>query len=190
MTRWWLSLVWCACGAPAASPPGVTFRSTPQGEYQVRQLQGWQVNVASGVPGNAPGDAALALLDAQLAAVAQVVPAAALARLREVPLWLSAHDTVCPAACYHPSAEWLSEHGYEPAKHGGVEITDVQRFVDWSQQQPWMVLHELAHSYHHQVLGFNDADLAAKGAVPAGFVLTLALREVKDEWLAPFANVR
>jgi thiamine-monophosphate kinase len=39
-----------------------------------------------------------------------------------------------------------------------------------------------------KALRVNLSDLAAKGATPAGFVLTLALREVKDEWLAPFAK--
>lgn len=39
-----------------------------------------------------------------------------------------------------------------------------------------------------KALRVNLSDLAAKGASPAGFVLTLALREVKEEWLAPFAR--
>lgn len=39
-----------------------------------------------------------------------------------------------------------------------------------------------------KALRVNLSDLAAKGAMPAGFVLTLALREAKDEWLAPFAR--
>ena len=39
-----------------------------------------------------------------------------------------------------------------------------------------------------KALRANLSDLAAKGAVPAGFVLTLALREAKEEWLAPFAR--
>src|SRR4051812_24363830 len=33
----------------------------------------------------------------------------------------------------------------------------------------------------------NLSDLAAKGAVPAGFVLTLALRNADEAWLKPFA---
>ena len=32
------------------------------------------------------------------------------------------------------------------------------------------------------------SDLAAKGATPAGFVLTLALRDADEKWLAPFAR--
>jgi len=39
-----------------------------------------------------------------------------------------------------------------------------------------------------KALRVNLSDIAAKGAEPAGFVLTLALREAKDEWLAPFAR--
>ena len=39
-----------------------------------------------------------------------------------------------------------------------------------------------------KALRVNLSDLAAKGAVPAGFVLTLVLRDVKEQWLAPFAR--
>lgn len=39
-----------------------------------------------------------------------------------------------------------------------------------------------------KALRVNLSDLAAKGAVPVGFVLTLALREAKEQWLAPFAR--
>ncbi|MGO4716805.1 thiamine-phosphate kinase [Bradyrhizobium sp. 2TAF24] len=38
-----------------------------------------------------------------------------------------------------------------------------------------------------KALRVNLSDLAAKGAVPAGFVLTLALRDAADAWLSPFA---
>ncbi|MGY3392637.1 thiamine-monophosphate kinase [Bradyrhizobium sp. USDA 3311] len=39
-----------------------------------------------------------------------------------------------------------------------------------------------------KALRVNLSDLAAKGAVPAGFVLTLALRSKEDAWLGPFAD--
>jgi thiamine-monophosphate kinase len=38
-----------------------------------------------------------------------------------------------------------------------------------------------------KALRVNLSDLAAKGAVPAGFVLTLALRDIDEAWLRPFA---
>ncbi|MBR0849656.1 thiamine-phosphate kinase [Bradyrhizobium diazoefficiens] len=39
-----------------------------------------------------------------------------------------------------------------------------------------------------KALRVNLSDLAAKGAAPAGFVLTLALRSKDDSWLRPFAD--
>ena len=43
-------------------------------------------------------------------------------------------------------------------------------------------------SVARKALRVNLSDLAAKGATPAGFVLTLALRTVDDAWLTPFAQ--
>src|ERR1700731_2049078 len=39
-----------------------------------------------------------------------------------------------------------------------------------------------------KALRVNLSDLAAKGATPAGFLLTLALRSADDEWLSSFAR--
>jgi len=39
-----------------------------------------------------------------------------------------------------------------------------------------------------KALRVNLSDLASKGATPAGFLLTLALRGADDAWLAPFAR--
>ncbi len=39
-----------------------------------------------------------------------------------------------------------------------------------------------------KALRVNLSDLAAKGASPAGFVLTLAIRDAAEKWLAPFAR--
>src|SRR3954447_9033061 len=39
-----------------------------------------------------------------------------------------------------------------------------------------------------KALRVNLSDLAAKGAVPAGFVLTLALRNAEESWLKAFAD--
>ncbi|MDB5617977.1 thiamine-phosphate kinase [Tardiphaga sp.] len=45
-----------------------------------------------------------------------------------------------------------------------------------------------ADSIARKALRVNLSDLAAKGAVPAGFVLTLALRDTDEAWLAEFAR--
>lgn len=43
-------------------------------------------------------------------------------------------------------------------------------------------------SIARKALRVNLSDLAAKGATPAGFLLTLALRRPDESWLAPFAQ--
>src|SRR3954464_1615462 len=44
-----------------------------------------------------------------------------------------------------------------------------------------------AETIARKALRGNLSDLAAKGATPAGFLLTLALRAADDAWLKPFA---
>jgi thiamine-monophosphate kinase len=48
--------------------------------------------------------------------------------------------------------------------------------------------HDPPDSVARKALRVNLSDLAAKGAVPAGFVLTLALRAADEAWLEPFAQ--
>jgi thiamine-monophosphate kinase len=44
------------------------------------------------------------------------------------------------------------------------------------------------HTIAQKALRVNLSDLAAKGATPAGFVLSLALRKAEETWLAAFAG--
>ena len=46
---------------------------------------------------------------------------------------------------------------------GGIELANARNFLDWTLEQPWMVLHELAHAYHHKFLpgGFENSELKA-----------------------------
>jgi len=63
--------------------------------------------------------------------------------------------------CYHVSPAWLREHHMNPQKAGAVEIANAKNFLSWTLVQPWMVLHELAHGYHDQVLGYDNAEIRA-----------------------------
>ncbi|MDB6109706.1 MAG: hypothetical protein JWR69_1456 [Pedosphaera sp.] len=135
----------------------------PTGDYEVRQMDGWTLRINQKLAG---GDAllfkaTLRLLEFQLYQITRVVPAAALARLREIPIWIELDDTRFPCMCYHPSPDWLREHDINPEKAGGVEIANAKNFLNWTKDQPWMVLHELAHSYHHRVLNFENPEIKA-----------------------------
>jgi hypothetical protein len=90
-----------------------------------------------------------------------VVPERPLAKLREVPIWIEVAHPRHPCMCYHISPEWLVAHDMNPLKAGAVEIANCKNFLQWSIDQPWMVLHELAHAYHHRVLGLNNPEILA-----------------------------
>jgi hypothetical protein len=101
-------------------------------------------------------------LNKQLEAIASVLPAKPLADLRKVRIWVEWEKKKDGAAEFHPSATWLKGHGYNPDKAGCIEISNTRNFVRWSRTvQPWMVLHELSHAYHHLVLGAGHAGIEA-----------------------------
>jgi hypothetical protein len=105
------------------------------------------------------GEQTLKLLGDHLYRISRVVPDKALGRLRKIPIWVELAHPRHPCMCYHPSAAWLREHDMNPKKAGAVEIANAKNFLSWTHAQPWMVLHELAHGYHHQVLGFEHAGI-------------------------------
>jgi hypothetical protein len=102
-------------------------------------------------------------LHRQLLGINRVIPRPALQKLNQVPIYI--HNTSPETRCmaYHPGAQWLREHKMNPEMEKAIEIGSADNFLSWTQQQPWMVLHELAHAYHDRFLprGFENPDLAA-----------------------------
>jgi hypothetical protein len=141
----------------ACAAPDVTTQPIPSSQYDTRVLEGWTVRVNRILLRQQAelGAEALRVLGEKLHDIARVVPAGPLAQLRKVPLWLGVDDGPNDRAQYHPSREWLESHHYNPEKARGVEIGSASRFLKTSIEQPTMVLHELAHAYHDQVLTFQ-----------------------------------
>lgn len=134
--------------------------------HTARDVEGWTVHVDDRLlagPDADLGRRALKCLECQLHAVALALPAGKVKRLRLVPIWLDrTHGKLLPAQ-YHPSADWLAENGYDRIMAKCVHIPDAKYFADprHQREQPWATLHELAHAYHDQVLGFDDAAVKA-----------------------------
>lgn len=119
-------------------------------DYETTALEGWTVKVEKSLTGDPRREQALALLGSKLAGVRRVVPKAVIPKLQQVTIWLSRE--VAPGAAYHPSAGWLEANGRVVEMAQSIEIMDVDDFLEWSKHQPWLVLHELAHAYHHRFL--------------------------------------
>lgn len=150
----------------AAGLSGADFSPTPAkpASRSIRRIQGWTVRVDDrllSAPHEVLGGRALKLLEARLGDIAFVVAPDRLAWLRSVPIVLDLTHGKLKAMQYHPSADWLREHQYDTNLARCVHICEAADFAAPRQvnEQPWVVLHELAHAYHDQVLGFEEPRL-------------------------------
>ena len=155
------AIVFClVIAARLLTTDGLAFE--PTDEYEVRELEGWTLRLnKSLLQHETLSRDTLRLLEFQLYQIKRVVPAPAVAELQKTPIWIELADKDFPCMCYHPSADWLRGHDFNPEKAGGVEISNPTNFLQWTKEQPWMVLHELAHSYHHKVLGYDHPGIKA-----------------------------
>lgn len=150
-----------------------TFLYEPTTSYEERNIRGWRVLVHKSLldQHRELGERGLELLDFQLYQITRAVPEPALEKLRQIPIWVEFDNPRVICACYHPSRQWLRANGFNPEKAGSVEIGNIRRFLQWTHDQPWMVLHELAHGYHHRFLGgYGNPEIARawREAVAAG----------------------
>jgi len=137
----------------------------PTSAYEPREIEGWTVRVHRRlIQERDLCDRVLRLTAHQLYQTAREVPEGPLKRLRQIPIWVERHHPRHPCACYHADRSWLIANGFNPDKTGAVEIANPENFLSWSRQQPWMLLHELAHGYHDQVLTFEEPRIKAAHA--------------------------
>ena len=135
-------------------------------KHTPRVIEGWTVQVDDRLlQGEAAdlGQRALRLLGDRLYEITLVMPEDKVDRLRKISIWLDLTHAGLTSMQYHPSAGWLRGNGYTEELEKCVHIPDAARFASpkHHHQQPWAVLHELAHAYHDQVLDFEHAEIKA-----------------------------
>lgn len=134
--------------------------------HTTREMEGWTVRVDDRLLKGehaADGARALELLESRLVSITAVVPEKTLTKLRAIVIQLDqSHGDLVPMQ-YHPDAGWLKENGYSGQLAKCVHIPTVADFLEPQgiHGQPWVVLHELAHGYHDQVLGFEEPRISA-----------------------------
>jgi hypothetical protein len=155
-------------GAPAAgaadpprppAPPPRAKEPLPA-SHTPRVVEGWTVRVDDRLLEPEHDElrrTALRFLENKLADITVVVPPDRLKKLRAVTIVLDLNHGRLGPMQYHPSAGWLTANGYSPAL---AKCVHIPRAADLAtkrnvNEQPWVILHELAHAYHDQVLGFD-----------------------------------
>lgn len=127
--------------------------------YRIRDVHGWTVYIQKRLlrEKRDTGAQAYAIVTDQLSQLTRMIPPQPLKLLRQVPIWIC--DRSDGPIHYHPAREWLIQNGYNPDKAKAVDISQVNNIIRSENTQPSVILHELAHAYHDQVLGFNNADI-------------------------------
>ena len=131
-----------------------------------KQIEGWTIAVDPlllSKEHQETGEKAFKALANHLQRVTYIVDKERLAKLQKLRIWLELNNPKLGNMQYHPSRGWLIANKHDPrlAKH--EHIPRAKRLFDrhmWAKH-PYVVLHELAHSYHDQVLSFDQAEIVA-----------------------------
>lgn len=158
-------LPWAGHRLASAESAPATRPAMQADAYDDQSIYGWTVRVNHALSQGEPKLSArvLELLKFQLYQITREVPRPALGKLQTVVIWVELNDPLFPCMCYHPDHDWVVAHGLDARKTHGVELANSRNFLQWEHRQPWMVLHELSHAYHHDFLpgGFDNPQVEA-----------------------------
>ncbi len=137
-----------------------SWSAAPEVTYTDRTVEGWTVRVDDRLlngPDGALSTKSLRFLEGKLADIKVVVPEDRLKKLQAVVIVLDLNYGDLKSMQYHPSAGWLKSNDYSTKL---AKCVHIPRAADLAtkrniNEQPWVILHELAHAYHDQVLGFE-----------------------------------
>ncbi|MEI7901124.1 MAG: hypothetical protein WCK89_12805, partial [bacterium] len=149
------------CLSPVLAKDAAPGPLPPPASRTARDIEGWRVLVDDRLlapPNEAFGTRALKLLEAKLTDITYVVPQEPLEKLRAVTLVFDLSHGPLHNMQYHPGADWLQENGYATNLVKCVHIPEAKDLMSSRciNEQPWVILHELSHAYHDQVLGFEE----------------------------------
>ncbi|MGE3803633.1 MAG: sialate O-acetylesterase [Gemmataceae bacterium] len=129
-----------------------------------KELEGWTILVDPGLLAQKElADKCFKALGNHLQRIEFIVPEERVARLKKVRIWIELENPTLKAMQYHPGKGWLVEHGQDPRLVKHVHVPRARDLIErrtWAKH-PYVVLHELAHAYHDQVLGFDDREIRA-----------------------------
>ncbi len=140
----------------------------PRFDPVIKDIEGWTVHVDPQLldgPHAKEGAKSLEMLANHLQRLTVLMPEDRLPKVQKLEIWIE-HDhpeiNVEPGP-YHPSVSWLTERGYDPRLAKKVHITRAASLLERHHmvKHPAVVLHELAHSYHDQILGFDEPRIKA-----------------------------
>ena len=121
--------------------------------------EGWNVFVNKDVLKNKNWPKAKILITYQLMKLKVKLNDSVIKAMQKIPIYVDIKQEKKGGAEYHPSKAWLVANGFSPKKARCVEISGIAEFIEYDEDMPWILLHELMHAYHHQVLTFEHKEI-------------------------------
>jgi len=131
-----------------------------------KDVEGWNIAVDPELlqpKHKAIADKAFTALANHLQRVKFILPETKVKELQKLPIRLELHNDRLGNMQYHPSRQWLRANRHDPALAKHVHLPRAKSLYAphmWAKH-PYVVLHELAHAYHDQVLSFNNKEIMA-----------------------------
>jgi len=150
-------LQWGAAPAQESPPKDAERRFQPRFDPVQEKIEGWTVHIEPSLKENPEGRQALRMLADHLHRISILVPKAPLERMRRLEIWIEEDHPRLKSMQYHPSQSWLLANKHDPRLTRKVHIPVARQLLSRSQllKHPAVILHELAHAYHDQILGFD-----------------------------------
>ncbi len=164
MSRLIAILFLAAASSATAADPEKTIPPAVRFDPVETEMEGWKVWVEPALLEGehaAEGAKALRMLGDHLNRIALLMNPEQLKKLRTCELWIEYHHPTLGNMQYHPGRGWLEENGHDPRLVKKVHIPRAAELLSRGQllKHPAVVLHELAHAYHDQILGFEDPEI-------------------------------
>lgn len=128
-------------------------------------VEGWTIRVEKKLLEQDPelAEQALSLIEMQLRDLVWVLPQKRISELRSVKIVMDLDRPKIRGLQYHPDLNWLKRGGHSLYLHKVVHIPQARSYVNLkkSNVQPWVMLHEMAHAWHDQIITFKDPAVIA-----------------------------
>ena len=129
----------------------------------VKKLEGWTIKVDPKLlekENKQFKSQVFTALANHLQRIKYILPEAKVKALQKLPIWLDYHYERLGSMQYHPGVTWLRANKHDPRLVKHVHIPRAKALLNRGQwaKHPYVILHELAHAYHDQVLsnGFGN----------------------------------
>ena len=143
----------------------LTLAQTPESTHIDRNVEGWTIRIEKRLLEQEPSlaEEALSLAEMQLRDLVWVLPPERVEELRRVKIVMDLDRPGIKGLQYHPDLGWLKKGGHALDLHKVVHIPQVRSYIQLkrSNVQPWVMLHEMAHAWHDQIVTFKDPEILA-----------------------------